>query len=281
MRFFLKGRGDPVSEFALPDAGTDPSHLPLLLNLPHGEPFIPELYTTLGYTHYEVCCIGAAGGRGSDGGGRSGSGSGPVNLALSWPYTTEFTSSGVTIRHWHDPRIDDKHTWGGGGGGGGLHVVSGLLTELPDEVVVVVGQAGVDRGHRQLAKPTTIATSFNDTPSYGNDPTAIYDEPHISFPPQEAGEDGGTSSFNGETCQASGGKGGSPSAYWDSNTLMISGDGGSGGSGGQATAGGGAPGSTTEDTPPDGTWDGTIGKGGGGGRGGSVMSRPSGPLFGV
>lgn len=137
-------------------------------------------------------------------------------------------------------------SYGGAGGGGGLHKVLGLLSDLPDSCPVVVGSAG------------------------GN------------------GADGGASSFNGATCQASGGTAGFPSLAATAATYkkyLPGGNGGQGGSGGRVLAGGGANGETTTAGPEsgsipsykasfvrtpakDGTWDGIIGKGGGGGRGG-------------
>lgn len=144
--------------------------------------------------------------------------------------------------------------YGGGGGGGGLHRVNGLLSALPDTIPVVVGVAGA------------LGTE------------------HASDPAQTTnGGDGGYSSFNGTTCQASGGKGGKR-AQSNSLTVTTQANGGDGGWGNRTTPGGGASGGTAgtpSATGPgtvgtDGT-DGTlvqdlvyglIGQGGGGGAGG-------------
>jgi len=110
------------------------------------------------------------------------------------------------------------------------------------------------------------------------------------------GQDGEASSF-GDVCVASGGKGGFPATVWDVTrpssgynfpgevgAAKPDGRGGQGGKGGQAAAGGGgagafftlvpAPfGSTTRTVTQakDGTWDGVVGEGGGGGLAGEYM----------
>ena len=140
-------------------------------------------------------------------------------------------------------------SFGGAGGGGGLHRVQGLLSALPASCPVIVGLAGGD------------GTDQTTDPSLTTD-----------------GQDGGYSSFNDTTCQASGGRGGK---RVQSNSLTIStdADGGQGGIGGRTLAGGGAigglagtPTATGPGTPgtngSDGTWNGAIGQGGGGGAGG-------------
>ena len=140
-------------------------------------------------------------------------------------------------------------SFGGSGGGGGIHRVRGVLSALPINVSVVVGLGGA-KG---------IDHSF--------DPNETTD-----------GEDGGASTFNGTTCVASGGLGGSR-VQSNSETTSTLAHGGQGGIGGQTAPGGGASGGTAG-TPSalgpgvsgtdgnDGTWDGSIGSGGGGGAGG-------------
>lgn len=275
MRVELKGDAKPNPIFALPDPGTESTLPPLVLNLPHGVPFIPQTYIDQGYTNYEVWCIGGAGGQGGDGGGSPFPPSYTMadridnfTFQLVWPY---YFSSGV--KHYHDPVLAEMHTWGGGGGGGGLHVVSGLLAVLPDSCPVVVGQAGASAPVGQISGPET----YTPNPPYLGIESAVYDAPHRSFAAPAAGQDGGSSSFNAGTCRASGGKGGSPATtrLLDSEGgLMVNGVGGAGGVGNQTTAGGGAAGSTDSRNGLDGTWNGSIGKGGGGGRGGVMSEDP-------
>lgn len=190
---------------------------PLTVKLVHAVPFIPQQYIDMGYTDFDVMCIGGGGGMG--GGIKTG-------------------NTGTTIR-----------SYGGAGGGGGLHRVRGLLEALPASCPVVVGQGG----------------------SPGDDHVA-------SVGLTTDGTDGGYSSFNDDTCRASGGRGGK---RVQSNSLTVStdADGGQGGVGDRILAGGGALGGLagtptttgpgTAGTPgEDGTWDGSIGQGGGGGAGG-------------
>jgi hypothetical protein len=279
----LAGQGGPIPNVALPDPNIDLDLPVQTLELANGQIFRKEDWLNVGYTRYEVWCIGAAGGKGGDGGGRYVySESGPSDyLALSWPYYfTQHPSKppGYLLAHWHHPYIGPKEiqAHGGAGGGGGLHVVSGLLSDLPDASPVVVGQTGADAVLGQLIKPVVVHTSYADTPGASVEGAYdVYDLPHLSFSPPMAGGDGGTSSFNGTLCQASGGKGGQGCAKWVGNLLMITGYGGDGGSGGRSAPGGGGAGSLTDSNGSDGTWDGSIGKGGGGGRGG--IPRPEAP----
>lgn len=198
-------------------AGTLVRPSPQVITFANGAIFVPKTYLDMGYTNFDVICIGASGGKG-----------GGINTA----------ASGTNIR-----------SSGGAGGGGGLHRVHGLLSALPASCPVVVGSAGV----------------------FGKD--------HSSDPGQTTdGGDGGYSSFNAPTCQASGGKGGKQ-VQTNSVTDSTLANGGAGGIGGSIVAGGGATGGTAgtpSATGPgvagtsgnDGGWDGTIGQGGGGGAGG-------------
>lgn len=139
--------------------------------------------------------------------------------------------------------------YGGAGGGGGFHRVRGLLSALPASCAVVVGKGGA------------LGTEHASNPALTTD-----------------GADGGTSSFNTNTCRASGGKGGKR-AQTNSDTVASLAHGGDGGAGNRTVAGGGAPGGvcgTPSPTGPgtpgtagaDGTFINNVGKGGGGGAGG-------------
>jgi Glycine-rich domain len=198
-------------------AGSIDRRMPLVVNLVNGVPFIPQQYIDMGYTDFDVMCIGAGGGMG--GGIKTG-------------------NTGTQIR-----------SFGGAGGGGGLHRARGLLSALPTSCPVVVGVGGA---------PGTEHVS---------DPALTSD-----------GGDGGYSSFNGATCRASGGKGGQK-VVSNSQTVTTGANGGQGGAGDRILSGGGANGGTAG-TPTatgpgapgtaaqDGTWNGIIGQGGGGGAGG-------------
>ncbi|HMS83612.1 MAG TPA: hypothetical protein PKD12_08180 [Nitrospira sp.] len=186
--------------------GTTPVLDPIVLNLPTGN-FAKAEFVALGYTDFDVICIGAAGGVG---GGIYSPGASPQNAIQ-----------------------------GGSPGGGGIHRVQGLLSALGALTPVVIGAAGVDQPNNATNSVSGLAN----------------------------GTDGGATTFDGTRCRASGGKGGkSPTSY----SPAGGNSGGDGGIGNSTTAGGGALGSTAVGTPgADGTWDGTIGKGGGGGKGGN------------
>lgn len=171
----------------------------------------------LGYTHFEVICVGAGGGRG-----------GGINTA----------NTGTLIRN-----------YGGSGGGGGYHRTRGLLSALPNSCAVSVGSAGAP------------GTEHASNPALTTD-----------------GGDGEASTFNTNTCRASGGKGGKR-AQTNSSIVSTLANGGDGGLGNRVIAGGGAvggvagiPTATGPGTPgtngEDGTIFNNIGKGGGGGAGG-------------
>lgn len=190
---------------------------PVVIQFTANQNFDASKYIDLGYTNFDVICIGGGGGMGGG---------------------IDTQNTGTLIRN-----------YGGAGGGGGLHRVQGLLSALPSNCPVVVGAGG--------------ALGKEDPANVG----LVTD-----------GGDGGTSTFNGSTCQASGGKGGSQ-AQSNSATAPTSANGGDGGVGARALAGGGAlggtagtPTATGPGTPgtagADGTWIGNIGQGGGGGAGG-------------
>lgn len=203
---------------------------------------------------------------------------------------------------------------GGGGGGGGVQAVSGLLSDLPDEVEVEIGQAGDDVGPGQTnidGPLTPLPPVLYPYPVSPTDPwdintwegrwirkqqirnildpqANVYPEPHPSFLPPQPGLDGGASTF-GDICQASGGKGGYPSLKWVGGVLTRDGAGGAGGVGGSDIAGGGAAGgripsgSGIPGPGTDGTWDPStrIGQGGGGGFGGGKGGTQALPTGGV
>lgn len=337
MRIFLGGRDVPRNEFALIGIG-ESTGVPVVLLLEDGEVFTPEDYISLGYTNFEVWCVGAVGGRGGDATDRifwyvtqtteimsddiwadvvaeynSVNGPGYEYVGTSAPGTPEppvgvyFWGVGsggyinwglspeglawlqnpthvATITNWLEPFVQPGGEFyeggnpvkyiGGGGGGGGLHVVKGLLADLPVSVVVAIGQAGIDGAPGQMYQAAPFDPSPIYDPIYSRMSLARWNflnrfpngHPTVDSPVE--GLPGGASSF-GDICQASGGKGGKPAIQWVGSTLQQYAHGGKGGIGGSDIPGGGADGATTSTSPgKDGGWNGTIGAGGGGGRGG-------------
>lgn len=93
--------------------GSTPAVESVVVQLETGN-FLKANWELLGYTTYEVICIGASGGMGGSAGG-------------------------------HSSYYDDLLTrFGGGGGGGGLHKVSGTLASLSASTAVVIGAGGAD-----------------------------------------------------------------------------------------------------------------------------------------
>lgn len=262
MRISLGGWSFEIGELSAFDE-PDPNVDVISLFLEDGVPFEKAAYTDMYYTRYEVWCVGAAGGRG-----------------------------GAILRSF-DP-LNRKSIWGGAGGGGGLHRVSGMLATLPDSVDVSIGVAGTDgqNGSGEIwdwdSDPEHLPyPMLPDRDESGTiiEPLHLHSNPTWVEP--EAGEDGEASSF-GTICKASGGIGGGPVVPadndWSSWYLNFSelrpGYGGDGGIGNQLLAGGGGSGGVPASPPflpapipaEDGSWNGSIGKGGGGGYGGIFLA---------
>lgn len=115
-------------------AGTLVRLAPLVLTVDLTVDMDVPSYTAQGYTHFDVICIGAGGGRG----GRINPGSGIAN-------------------------------YGGAGGGGGYHRVRGLLSALPASCPIVVGNPGA-AGTDHASNPALTtdgtdggASTFNGT----------------------------------------------------------------------------------------------------------------------
>lgn len=110
---------------------------PLVIKFNSNQNFDVQKYIDLGYTHFDVICIGGGGGMG-----------GGIDQA----------NAGTLVRN-----------YGGAGGGGGFHRVRGLLSALPASVPVVVG-AGGTLGAEHASNPALTtnggdggASTFNDT----------------------------------------------------------------------------------------------------------------------
>lgn len=316
-RFELGGKGDPIPLIALPDPNLDENLPPQVFLLSDGVPFNKFDWVGLGYTHYEVWCIGGSGGRGAPGSNQviwRATRTRPVMTSAEWsnylalmhyyndPLGVVYTKWDPTPRpgapnggvvvismdEYYEIQFPQHNPWyrstyfaailqdyglaGGGGGGGGVAVASGLLADLDLETDVVVGAAGADAPVGQY----TVNGTWHPVPyeigggttlqQWANDWMNDYPVPIPGFAPAAAGQDGGASSFGGDICQASGGKGGKPYYLWNGSAFVRNGNGGDGGIGGQLTAGGGAAGSAADGVNgADGSWDGTIGAGGGGG----------------
>jgi hypothetical protein len=265
---------------------------PLVLTLVNGVPFLKADYVDLGYTKFDVLCIGAAGGRG---------GNAAPPLGTGGSYIAAY---------------------GGGGAGGGMQIVSGLLSSLPSSCAVVVGAAGAD-GTDDLTPGSLAAvtnggdgglSSFNGTLCRGSGgkggqcPTTLTDGSLVSAYGGEGGK--GNKSTPGSntgptTYLPIGGGGGQQSPYIDPTTAAdgrlnwtAGGDpegvgyGGGGGGGGvkkfvsgvptvifNGGPGGAGPASDIETryrgTPGVPTGPGLgIGPGGGGGAGGGTRVTP-------
>jgi hypothetical protein len=65
-RLSLAGYGTPIPAISLPDPNASGERPTIELLLEDGIPFEKAPYVALGYTHYEVWCVGGAGGRGGD-----------------------------------------------------------------------------------------------------------------------------------------------------------------------------------------------------------------------
>lgn len=109
---------------------------PLVIKFNANASFDVQKYIDLGYTHFDVICIGGGGGMG-----------GGIDTA----------NTGTLVRN-----------YGGAGGGGGYHRVRGLLSALPSTCPVVVGAGGaLGTEHASLPANTTNggdggASTFND-----------------------------------------------------------------------------------------------------------------------
>lgn len=316
-RFELGGKGDPIPLIALPDPNLNDDLPAQVFVLSDGVPFDKTDWVGLGYTHFEVWCIGGAGGLGapvSTNGlmWRANRVRVPLN-ATEWatvlriedywarqlippygPYIpgqdqaalfayVEANNPGHLsgyVSTFFDAFLIDSGVKGGGGGGGGMEVASGLLADLGDLTDVVVGQKGADAvvGQTMVHGIWTPPAYENPVPTWTADlqmradimwSTEFHNEyplPHKTFANPLPGGDGGASTFGGDICQASGGKGGNPYDSWNGSAFVRDGDGGEGGVGGRTLAGGGAAGAASDNVNgSDGSWDGTIGEGGGGG----------------
>ena len=266
-RIELAGQGFPIPTEALPDPGAGDT-LPLTLILPNGSVFLKADYIIFGYTHYEITCVGGAGGKGG--------------LTDMWGASYDF----------------EVRSFGGAGGGGGMQVVAGELEALPDSCAVVSGAAGVAGadGVRGYNKTSATYSKYTRGLAGGNGGASSFGG---TICRASGGKGGQPSQIDDETPSNKN----SVREVWDGTKWirdpLPGGNGGQGGNGGTTTVGGGGdggivipgvrvPASGSHDntpssrTPPeDGIWDGAVGEGGGGGTGGTDAYRANYIMFGV
>lgn len=198
---------------------------PLVIKFNANQTFDVLKYKNLGYTHFDVICIG--------GGGGMGGGIDTVN-------------TGTLIR-----------SYGGAGGGGGFHRVRGLLSALPDTCPVVVGVGGSLGTENNGSNPALTTNGGDGGYSSFNDPTCRasggqggkrVQSNSLTVTTQANGGDGGVGNRIIAGGGASGGVAGTPSATGpgtagiagiDGTFFQNVGQGGGGGAGGVGKYGSG------------------------------------------
>lgn len=283
MRVELKGKGTPIPELALPAPGVATDLPPQAFLLEDGSSFVKADYAGLGYTNFDAWCIGAVGGRGGNrlfrpdgwldftqayGGAGGGGGFHHVSGLLadlpdSCPIVVGQAGANGEDDSGHSPKLPETT-------GEGYFTDPLVLYQNPEWVPA---QPGSDGG----------ASSFGD----------------ICRASGGKGGEGVTQAFNiGSWDWPTEFPTGISFTDWLTFMLRVRvmpGSGGQGGSGDSLSAGGGGDGAYTEwefvtdlrsvispawegwgaistravyIKPKDGSWDGVIGKGGGGGLGG-------------
>lgn len=111
---------------------------PLVIKFNSNQDFDVASYIALGYTNFDVICIGGGGGRGGG---------------------IDTVNTGTLVRN-----------YGGAGGGGGFHRVRGLLSALPALCPVVIGIGGAP-GTEHASNPASTTNGGDGGPSVFNDPT--------------------------------------------------------------------------------------------------------------
>lgn len=190
-RIEFDSKGNPIPAIALPPFGSDSDLPPTVLTFNDNTDFSVTEYIALGFTHFEVWVVGAAGGRGGDSATQVMDVYTQVlrpvpqdvwNLYLEalriqdfftsgeWDHLYSWSPSEFTTLPQHTENINPSHQltfhttnqmllfpdlvgMGGAGGGGGFQKVSGTLASLPGSVPVVVGKAGGDSPYGQVHQP--------------------------------------------------------------------------------------------------------------------------------
>lgn len=191
---------------------------PLVIKFNANQNFDVQKYIDLGYTHFDVICIGGGGGMG-----------GGIDTA----------NSGTLLR-----------SYGGAGGGGGFHRVRGLLSALPIPCPVVVG-AGGSLGTEHVSNPASTTdggdgglSSFNNTACRASGGKGGKRVTTNVWPPTATGANGGDGGVGNRATAgggAQGGLAGTPTATGpgtpgtvgaDGTFFQDIGQGGGGGAGG-------------------------------------------------
>lgn len=197
---------------------------PLVIKFNANQNFIPQQYIDLGYTNFDVICIGAGGGMGGG---------------------IDTVNTGTLIR-----------SYGGAGGGGGYHRMKGLLSALPASCPVVVGIGGaVGAEHTSTPANTTDggdggASTFNTTTcrASGGKGGKRVQTNSLTATTLAAGGDGGVGNRTTAGGGAPGGVAGTPTATGpgtpgtngaDGTFFQNVGQGGGGGAGGVGKYGAG------------------------------------------
>ena len=198
-------------------SGSLVSPSPLVLTYIADGTFDTTSLIALGFTHFEVICIGAGGGMG-----------GGINTA----------NTGTQIR-----------SYGGAGGGGGYHRIRGLLSALPSSCSVVVGTGGA-MGTEHASDPAQTtdggdgeASTFNTTTcrASGGKGGKRVQSNSLTVTTLAHGGEGGTGNRTTAGGGAAGGTAGTPSATGpgtvgnhgaDGTIINNIGKGGGGGAGG-------------------------------------------------
>jgi hypothetical protein len=193
----------------------EPVILKFVPSIPLGpEPFLDvKHYRDLGYTHFDVICIGGGGGMG-----------GGIDTA----------NTGTLVR-----------SYGGAGGGGGFHRVHGLLSALPDSVAIVVGRGGT-LGAEHASNPANCtdggdggASTFNATTCRASGGKGGKKVSTNAWPPVVFNGDGGEGGVGNRTPAGGGALGGVAATSTvvgtngqDGTIFQNIGKGGGGGAGG-------------------------------------------------
>ena len=204
-------------------AGSLVHPVPLIIRFDANQTFDTLRYIDLGFTHFEVICIGAGGGMG-----------GGIDTG----------NAGTLIR-----------SYGGAGGGGGYHRVRGLLSALPASCPVAVGVGGA-LGVEHPSNPASTtdggdggASSFNSTTcrASGGKGGKRVQSNSLTVTTQAHGGDGGIGNRPIAGGGAAGGVAGTPTATGpgiagiagaDGTFFNDIGKGGGGGAGGVGKYGG-------------------------------------------